>query len=186
MVLDDADFEKLPLKSLKQIEILGFVEDSIDPRIIEDCYYLAPEKGKKRGITADERAFQLILKTMEKLGVKAVAKLVMREKEHLCLVQPFDSILLLQTLCYADEVRDYEELKPTAVAIGEKELELAEMLIKQRTMVFEHGVFENDYRKALEQLIEAKIAGKEVVSIAEAPVPVGDLVSQLLASIGMK
>lgn len=179
VILDDADFASLPLKTLRQIEIVGFVSDSLDPRLIEETYYLSADKG-------GEKAYQLLHSVMARLGVKAVGKLAYREKEHLCVIFPFDSVFCLQTLCYAGELRPYEELKPTAMSLSDKELELGEVLVKQMMMDFDHASFADAYKEALERMIEAKIDGREITAPAEAEVPAGDMVSQLLASIGMK
>lgn len=181
VILSEADFQALPLKSLKQIEILGFVEDGIDARAIEATYYLSPDKGG-----TNQKPFQLLYTAMERLGVQAVGKLAYRDREHLCVIQPFDGIMLCQTLCYAQEIRPYQELKQAEVALSEKEMELGEALVKQMVMVFDFSVFEDEYQKALEELIQAKIEGREIAPVAEAEAPTGDLVGQLLASIGMK
>ena len=179
VILEEQDFQALPLKTLKQIEIVGFTEDELDPRAFDATYYLSPEKG-------GEKPYQLLLSVMERLNVRAVGKLAYREREHICMVSPFDGIMLLHTLCYADEIRDYEEIKPMAVALGDRELELGETLVRQMMMAFDLSAFKDDYREALEALIEAKIEGREIAVAEEAPAPAGDLVDQLLASIGMK
>lgn len=179
VILDDADFASLPLKSLKTIEIVGFVGDSLDPRIVEDTYYLSAEKGS-------DKAYQLLHSVMAKLSVKAIGKLAYREREHLCLIFPFDSIFALQTLCYAEELRPYDELRPKAVQLSDKELELGEMLVKQMMTEFDHASFTDEYKQALERLVEAKVEGREITAPAEAQVLAGDLVAQLLASVGMK
>lgn len=179
LILDDADFASLPLKTLKQIEIVGFVGDSLDPRLIEETYYLSADKG-------GEKAYQLLHSVMARLGVKAIGKLAYREREHLAVIFPFDSVFVLQTLIYTEELRSYEELKPTAIALSDKELELGEVLVKQMVMDFDHASYQDDYKQALERMIEAKIDGREITAPAEAEVPAGDMVEQLLASIGMK
>jgi len=179
VILEESDFQRLPLKTLKQIEIVGFTGDQIDPRAMDTTYYLSPEKG-------GEKPYQLLLSVMERLNVRAIGKLAYREREHICVVFPFDGIMLLQTLCYADEIRDYGEIKPMAVALGDRELELGQTLVREMMVSFDLSAFKDDYRQALEALIEAKIEGREIAVAAEAPAPTGDLVDQLLASIGMK
>ena len=178
-ILDDADFASLPLKTLKQIEVLGFTQGELDPRAIDATYYLSPEKG-------GEKPYHLLLTVMERLNVRAIGKLAYREREHLCVVPPFDGIMLLQTLFYADEIRGYEEIKPQSVSLSEREIELGETLVRQMAMSFDHSAFKDQYKEALEALIEAKIEGREIARAEEAPAPAGDLVDQLLASIGMK
>ena len=181
VILSEADFQALPLKSLKQIEILGFVRDGIDARAIEATYYLSPDKGG-----TNQKPFQLLYTAMERLGVQAIGKLAYRDREHLCVIQPFDGIMLCQTLCYAQEIRPHQELKQAEVALSEKETELGEALVQQMVMVFNFSVFQDEYQKALEELIQAKIEGRELTPVAQDEAPSGDLVGQLLASIGMK
>lgn len=180
VILDDADFQSLPLKTVKSIEIEGFTRDDIDPRMFNTAFYLVPDK--KGG---DVKAFSLLYKVMEELGVKAIGKLTYREKEHLVVITPFDGIFLLRTLFYSEEIRDYEEIKPKQVALSEKELKLGKTLIEQMICPFEPTAYKNEYKHALEQLIQAKIEGRELVKqdVAESS---SDLVEALLKSIGMK
>ena len=181
VILTEADLASLPLKTLHEIEVVGFTADRIDPRATADSFYLAPEKG-----SANLKPFQLIYAVMEKLGVKAVGKVAVRGREHPCVVSAFDGVMLVQTLCYSDEIRDFSEIRAEGVALSEKELELGETLVKQMMIAFDHCAFRDEYRHALEALVEAKLAGREVVAVGAAPAPAGDLVEQLLASIGIK
>ena len=179
VLLDEGDFASLPLKTLKQVEVVCFTKDSPDPRAYDEAYYLAPDKG-------GDKPFALLHQTMKKLGVKAIGKLAYRDREHICVVSPFDGVMLLQTLHWADEIRPADEIKPSMVALSEKELQLGETLIGQMIGVFAHASFHDDYRQALEALVTAKVEGKALASPAETPVASGDLVSQLLASLGIK
>lgn len=178
IILDDSDLQSLSLKSLKSLEILGFTKDAITPLAYDSVYFLSPDKG-------GEKAFALLYKTMEKLQVKAIGKLVYREREHLACVVPYGGIMLCQTLHYASEIRDFTEIKPREMAIGDKELQLAETLISQMTMIFDLNSFANDYRKALEAMIEAKIEGKILAPAPEAPAPAGDLADMLIKSLNL-
>lgn len=187
VILEEADFDNLPLKSAREISITSFVKDGLDPRIVEDTYYLSPETDKKaKQASQSVRAFWLLHQAMSKLGVRAIGKVAYRDREHPCIIAPFDSIFILQTLCYANEVRDYGELKQTAIDLSEKELELGERLISEMIMEFRHDEFKDEYSEALERLIEAKVAGTEITAPVQSEAPAGDLVAQLLASVGMK
>ena len=181
VMLEEADFQKLPLASVKSINIEGFTDDGIDPRAFDASYLLAPEKG-----SANEKPFALLYKAMETLNVKAVGKLAYRDKEHLCLISAYQGVFLLQTLFYADELRPFEDLKPKGVALSDKETELGMALVNQLKGVFAYDSYSDQYRQALEKLIEAKVEGKEVQVPAEQETPAGDLVSQLLASLNLK
>lgn len=176
IILEEQDFQSLPLKSLKTIEITEFTDRSrIDVRCFSDCYFLTCED-------TGAKAFTLFLKAMEKSNLVAIARLTYREREHLASIRPYDGVMLLHTLHYADELRPYEELKPGQVELSDKEMELALMLIDKMRGDFELGKYHDDYREALERLIEAKLAGEVITAPAEKP-PVADVADALLQSL---
>jgi len=176
VILEESDFMSLPLKSIKQIEVLEFVDSSkIDFRAYDDCYFLTCED-------TGTKAFTLFLKAMERVNLVGIAKLTYRDREHLSTLRPYNGLILLQTLHYADELRPYDELKPREVAVSDKELELALMLIDRMKSTFDHSKYQNDYRQALEQLIEAKIAG-EVITAPAAQAPITDVAEALIKSL---
>jgi len=178
IILEEADFESLPLRSLKQIEVVEFTDRSrIDIRSFDACYFLACED-------TGAKAFTLFLKAMAEANLVAIAKLTYREKEHLASIRPYNGLMLLHTLHYADELRPYEDLKPRAVELSDKEMELAKMLIDRMKGEFNPTKYHDDYREALEKLVEAKIAGKVLPVEAERPA-VSDVADALLASLNM-
>lgn len=183
IILEETDFLSLPLKSLRQIEVVEFVDSTgIDKRAYADCYFLSCED-------AGVKAFTLLLKAMESVNLVAIAKLTYRDREHLSAIRPYDGIMLLQTLHYADELRPYEDLKPRQMAlISDREMEMALALVKAMTAEFEHPKYHNDYREAVEQLIEAKLAGKVITAVPEkAPVAnVAEALIQSLKLVGVK
>jgi len=175
IILEEADLQSLPLRSLKQIEVTEFVEDNFDVRYFVDCYYLTCED-------TGARAFTLFLKAMEQASLIGVAKLTYREKERLSALRPFDGLILLHTLHYADEIRPVDEIKPKVVAVSEKELELASMLISRMKGEFDPSKYHDDYREALEKLVEARIEGKQI-AVEPEKAPVGDVTEALLKSL---
>jgi len=179
--LTEQDFATLPLKSVKQIEVVEFVPDSqLDSRWYEKSYYIGVDG-------AGHKAYRLLMLAMEQAGMVAVAKLAYREREHLCIIRSHDGVLLLQNLLYADQIRDYADLRPHEYAISDKEMELARALIKAMTVSeFDHSKYHDEYRHALEQLIEAKLAG-EVLPVPDEgqKAPVEDVAAALLASLDM-
>jgi DNA end-binding protein Ku len=181
IMLTEEELGSLPVKTLKQIEILGFAKDSIDPRAFEKPYYLSPEE-------IGGKAFELLRKGMEDRDVVAVAKLTYREKEHIAVLQSLGKIILLRTLHYADEIRDTFEVEPERQpALAPKEEEIIGLLIDRDTMVFEHSVFQDEYRLAVETLVEAKLLGKEIpVASPDGEQPAGDLMDQLVATLKAK
>jgi DNA end-binding protein Ku len=180
IILEEQDFQSLPLKSLKQIEVVQFVNGAeIDIRAVTDCYFLSCED-------VGAKAFTLFLKAMQSANLVAIAKLTYREREHLSVIRAYDGIMLLQTLHYADELRPYDELRPRQVTISDKEMEMALALINTMTGKFDLADYHDDYREALEQLIQAKLNGEVITAPAEiAPVSDGDMVDALMRSIKM-
>ena len=178
IILEDSDMAGLPLKSLKNIELVEFVAaTAIDPRMTDKSYFMAPDE-------AGPKAFSLLLQAMEKVGKVGVAKLSMREREHLCTVRPFGKILILQTLYWAEELRDPGELEKPLPVVSEKELEMGLMLLG--TLVNDKpdlNKYQNEYRAALMEVIQAKVAGTFVPAVAEAPKPATALVAALMASL---
>lgn len=176
--LSEQDFQTLPLKSVKTIEVVEFVDASqIDIRCFTKPYFLAADE-------AGHKAYKLFLMAMEQANLVAVAKLAYREREHLTIIRPFDGVMLLQTLHYADEIRDYQDLRPQEYPISDREQELALSLVRaMSTAQFELGKYHDDYRHALEQLIEAKIAGEVLPTAEPQMAPVTDVADALLASL---
>lgn len=157
VTLTDEDFERLPLPSKHTIELSAFVkEEEIDPVYYEKSYYVAP--GDRA-----EKAYALLLKALEKKSLSAIATITIRKKEQLCVLRPREGALMMETLFYPDEVRleTGVDLKDTKVT--ERELDMAFTLIELLRKPFDPGEYEDHYREALSELIDAKLAGREVV-----------------------
>lgn len=182
VVLDDDDLEKLPLRSSKAIDIAGFIEDRELPGPVyyQAAYYLEPEK-------AAAKPYKLLQKTLERTKRVAIAKFALRDRERLVSVRPLDGVLLLNTLHWPDEIRSTEELDlPEDVAVSAKEVQMAETLVDAMATSFDPGDFKDEYKEALEEIVAAKVEGKE--GIVEAPeaaaeTTVVDLMSALKASV---
>jgi len=176
--LSEADFQSLPLKSVKTIEVVEFVDEAqIDVRCYDKPYFLASDEG-------GYKAYKLFLQAMAEAKLVAVAKLTYREKERLAVVRPYYGVMMLQTLRYAEELRDFSDLKPLEYPVSDKEMDLAVSLVKaMASPQFELGKYHDEYRQALERLIEAKIAGEALPIAQEAPAPVSDVADALLASL---
>ena len=162
VTLTDDDFEKLPLPSKHTIELTAFVkEDEIDPVYYERSYHLAPDQ---RG----EKAYALLIRTLEKKGLTALATITIRKKEQLCALRPKDGTLMLETLYYPDEIRARPEMDLDNVKITDRELDMAFALIDLLRKPFDPEEYKDHYREALSQVIDAKLEGREVV---ESPAP---------------
>jgi len=178
--LTEADFQSLPLRSVKAIEVVEFIDPGqVDFRCWGKPYFLKAD-------TAGDKAYKLMMLAMEETGLAAVGKFAYREREHLCLLRPFDGVVALQTLLYAEQLRPYEEFRPKDYAVSDREIELAVALVEaMANPVFEHGKYHDEYRQALERLIEAKAAGEviEMPKVEEAPI--SDVAEALLASLNI-
>jgi Ku protein len=178
VVLTNEDFEKLPLPSRHTIEISAFVEEAeIDPVFFEKSYYLEP--GERA-----QKPYALLLKALEKKALTAIATVTMRNKEQLCAIRARNGVIMLETLYYPDEVRQETGVELESVRVSDKELDMAFTLIELLQKPFDPEEYHDHYREALEQLIEAKLEGKEVVSEPEAAeTKVFDLADALRRSV---
>jgi DNA end-binding protein Ku len=156
VILTDEDFERLPLPSKHAIELSAFVEQrEIDPIFYERTYYLEPDESGKK-------AYALLLKALDKKGLSAVATIAIRNKEQLCVLRPHEGTIMLETLYYPDEVRLERSVDVGEVKVSERELEMAFTLIDIFRKPFDPSEYQDHYREALAQLIEAKLEGKEM------------------------
>jgi DNA end-binding protein Ku len=178
VVLTDEDFEKLPLPSKHTIELSSFVQaEEIDPVYYEKSYYLEPEET---GL----KPFTLLMDALKEKQLTAVAKVAIRNKEQLCALRPHKGRLMLETLFYPDEIRVQDEVERPDIKVTKKELQMATSLIDLMLEEFDPTKYQDEYRGALSQIIEAKLEGAEIV---EAPAPkkgkVVDLMAALKASV---
>jgi DNA end-binding protein Ku len=183
VVIDDEDLEKLPLKTVRSIEIAQFVdaqEAESQTKFVKQAYYLEPDRvGRK--------AFQLLKEVLQDKGLTAICKIVIRDREALAAMDPFENTMLLSTLYWPDEIRDMGELDLPAeeAEIKPAEKKMAAQLIEAMTGEFDPAEYRDEYREALMQVIESKIEGREVVEIetAEEPTKLVDLMAALQASV---
>ena len=179
VLMDEADFASLPVKSLKSIDVVAFVEgDQIDPRHYKSSYFLAPE-------VAGVKAFSLFLQAMGKVNMVGICKLGYREKEHLATIRAYGGVILLQTLHYSDELRNQEEVAPKLADVSDQEMEMAITLLQTlKTPHADLGQYQDEYRVALLDRIQAKLNGTPITKAETAQEePQMDLVDALMASI---
>ena len=178
VIVSDEDFDKLPLASKRTIELAAFVKaEEIDPVYYEKSYYLEPDEV---GI----KPFALLMKALKEKSLTAVAKIAIRNKERLCALRPMDGTLMLETLYYPDEIRVERGTEVPEVQVSDRELEMASTLIDLLADSFEPEKYQDEYRRALMEIIEAKLQGEEFVEApAPAPAKVTDLMAALKASV---
>lgn len=180
VVLNEEDFERMPLTTAKTIEIQDFVPAAgVDMAYLDRMYYLEPAEG-------GAKPYQLLLRAMEQLQRWAVAKLTLRSRESLAVVWVRNNTLALSTMFYASEVRSTQGLNidTETVQVSDKEQELADRLIEELTTSFAPERYTSDYQAALADLISAKVAGAEVTAVTPGVrTKVVDLMEALRASL---
>jgi len=182
VVIDEGDFEAVPLKTVRAIEIEQFVEASRDSAttFVKQAYYLEPE-------AVGRKAFYLLKEVLAEEGLSAICKIVLKDREALAALNPFSNTMLLSTLYWPDEVRSTAELDLPEEEFKFKPAEklMAKQLIAAMKGEFDPANYEDEYRKALMAVIDAKIDGQPVVhpKAAEKPTKIADLMSVLEASV---
>ncbi|MGH7323237.1 MAG: Ku protein [Candidatus Rokuibacteriota bacterium] len=180
----DQELKALEGEASKMIDIAEFVPlEKVDPIYFERTYYLGPDKG-------GEKAYRLLADAMAKSGRVALAKFVMRGKESLVLIRSAQDGLMLHTMYFADEVRDFGEIdKGQSAKIRGGEMELAQQLIDGLTNdQFKPDQYADEYRQRVLDLMQKKVEGQEVTVAAPAPprAQVVDLMEALKESLAKR
>lgn len=188
LIIKDDELEKIKPEKGRTIDIIAFINlAEVDPIYYDRTYYLLPDEG-------GTKPYRLLVEAMTERKTVALARFVLRERQHLSALRPMaDGGLALHTMHYADEVVSWTELAdelPTKVAVGKQELAIAGQLIDALTQPFKPEGYEDEYRKQLEHLIQAKVEGEEVVTAStleedEIP-PVYNLMDALKRSVEQK
>jgi DNA end-binding protein Ku len=182
VVVTDEDLSAVPLKTIRAIEIEQFVPvDSAGEatRFVKQAYYLEPEPVARK-------AFYLLKGILAERGLRAIAKIVLKDREQLASIDPYESTMLLSTLHWPDEIRSTAELAlpESEVEVKPAERAMAEQLIDAMTAEFKATAYRDEYREALLTIIEAKAAGAEIAESTPAPAAkVTDLMAALEASV---
>jgi DNA end-binding protein Ku len=181
VVLTDEDLANVPISSSRAIDVVQFVPlEQIDPLYFAKSYYLEPDK-------AGVKPYVLLAKALEESGQVAVVKVALRQREALAALRVKDGVFVLETMLWPDEVRTPEfSFLDEDVQVRAPELAMAGNLIESLSGDFEPGEFHDDYRAALEELIEAKVEGQEIVAPTAGKADTGavvDLMAALRASV---
>jgi DNA end-binding protein Ku len=177
----DEELEAVAVDSIKAIDVVSFVPLSdIDPIYFDKTYYVIPEAS---GL----KAYKLLSEALEAEGQVGVAKVALRDKEHLSTIRLKDDVFVLETMHWPDEIRnpEFEELSKK-VEVRDQEVKMARQLIQQLSGEFKPEQFEDEYRVELQKLAERKVEGEEVTVAAEPeeePAPVVDIMEALKASV---
>jgi DNA end-binding protein Ku len=157
VVLTDKELEELPLPTTDTIEVLQFVpQNQIDELYVAKSYYLEAE-----GPAA--KPYVLLRDALAQSETVALVKIAIRRREALAVLRPRESLLVMHTMWWPDEVRETKEIEPPAdVTARKQELQMAASYIATLTGDFDPEKFTDDYAKALNELVQEKIEGHEV------------------------
>jgi DNA end-binding protein Ku len=178
LVLDDSDFADLPVRTVKEIEVVEFVPtDQVDPILFERTYYLEPE-------TSALKPYALLREALTSTDRTAIVLVTLRQKTHLAALRVAGDAITLQTLLWPDEVRrprtdnlgNDVELKP-------QELAMAASLVESMASDFDPSEYTDEYRAAVLAMIEDKLAGGDGVVAASASDEGGSEVLDLMAAL---
>jgi DNA end-binding protein Ku len=183
VVVTKEDFQRVAIKSTQVVDIKEFVDlEEIDPRYFDEPYMMAPDKG-------GGKAYVLLRQALKETGKAGIAKVVLRPpREKLAAVKPVGDVLFLETMHFADELRQPSELEIPDAEVGRKELDMALSLVNTMADKWKPEKFKDEYREALMDLIEQKIkAGGKPLPAAKGKAPAAtrivDLVSVLQQSL---
>lgn len=183
VIMTEEDMERIPLENTKTIDILDFVDlNQVDPVYFDKTYYLEASQG-------GEKAYSLLINAMQQTGKVAIAKVLIRSKQSLAALRVKETVLVMETIFYPDEIRSYASLNTgmDAVKLHENEIKMAVNLIQNLSTDFDPSKYQDEYRQAIREIIDAKIAGQEIATHTPAADKgnVVDLMAALKASIEM-
>jgi DNA end-binding protein Ku len=175
--LEDEDLDRLDVELTHSIDICDFVSlDEIDPIYFRKAYYLLPQDGA-------EKPYRLLARALDETGKVGIAKVVIRNKQHLACLRTFEDLLVLETMYYADEIRKPESVDGK-VRLAKAEVDMAKSLVENLSEPFEPERYDDTYRKELLALIRAKAKGKKLPEPQEAEEgEVVDLMAALRESV---
>ena len=168
--LTDEDLDRLT----HSIDICDFVDiDEIDPIYFRKAYYLLPEEGA-------EKPYGLLLSALQETGKVGIAKVVIRNKQHLAALRPWEKVLLLETMYFADEIRKPESVDGKG-NLRKAELEMARSLVENLSDTFDPGKYDDTYRKELLALLKEKAETGEISEPREDGEEEGEVVDLMAA-----
>lgn len=185
VTISDEELRSLDPEASRTIDIVEFVDlAEIEPLMYDNAYFLEPDE-------LAAKAYKVLVTALERAQKVAIARIVMRNKEYLAAVRPSDGVLVLSTMCYADEVNSVEEIdgitKAAGIEISDAEIAMAEQLISTLEADFEPGKYSDGYRERVLEMIKRKSDGEDILVVDEqepaASAQVVDLMAALEASV---
>ncbi|MCB0664423.1 MAG: Ku protein [Saprospiraceae bacterium] len=179
VIIESEDLDKIKLKSTKVIDIEAFVNaEEVNPALFDSPYFAGPD-----GEVAT-KAYSLLCETLKNSNKLGIGKVVLRDRESIVLIAPSGPGLMMYKLRYPDELRNIADVPNIGhVETDTAQLKLAETLVESMAKPFAELELEDKYRNAVMEIVEAKVEGKEIVTMAEEEAPIVDIMTALQESI---
>jgi len=178
--IDSEDLDRLDVELTHSVDICDFVSlDEIDPIYFRQAYYLVPQEG-------GEKPYRLLVEALEETGRVGIAKVVIRNKQHLACLRPWEHVLVLETMYYAEEVRRPDEVAGDVAAgdgLRKPEVEMAKSLVENLSAKFDPERYDDTYRSELLDLIRSKTEGQPLPEPSDEEPQVIDLMQALRESV---
>jgi DNA end-binding protein Ku len=178
--IEPEDLDRLDVELTHSVDICEFVAlDEIDPIYFRQAYYLVPQEG-------GEKPYRLLVEALEQTGRVGIARVVIRNKQHLACLRPYEKVLVIETMYYADEVRRPVEVAGDALAengLRKAEVEMAKSLVENLSAKFDPKSYDDTYRSELLELIRSKAEGAPLPEPHEEEAQVVDLMQALRESV---
>lgn len=181
ITIKDDELDQILGEKSRSVDIIDFVDvQNIDPVYFDKSYYLAPGEGGKK-------VYELLMKAMQKTNRAAIALITIRTRESLAIIRATEKVLIMETMFYANEVREVDKIEGIGgkTSLNENEIKMAIKLVNDLSTDFNPQKYTSSYRKKLHEMIKAKIAGETVEGKQISPDAenVVDLMTALKASI---
>jgi DNA end-binding protein Ku len=178
--IEPEDLDRLDVELTHSVDICDFVSlDEIDPIYFRQAYYLVPQEG-------GEKPYRLLVEALEETGRVGIAKVVIRNKQHLACLRPWEHVLVLETMYYAEEVRRPAEVGGDVAAengLRKAEVEMAKSLVENLSAKFDPERYDDTYRSELLELIRSKAEGQPLPEPSDEEPQVIDLMQALRESV---
>jgi DNA end-binding protein Ku len=183
VVLKEEDFRRVDIEATRTVDLIDFVDAAeIPPIFFQKPYYMEPQKS-------GAKAYALLREALQGTGKVGIAKVVIKTREHLAALKPYQDLLLLELMHFADELSKTDSLQvPKKLQVSQPEMNMARALIEQMTEKWDPARYKDDYRSALLEMIREKVKSggqepKAVKSKAKAATNVVDLAGALERSL---
>jgi DNA end-binding protein Ku len=155
VVIQDEDFKRVDIEATQTVDIIQFVKlAEVDPLLFMKPYYMEVRKG-------GDKAYTLLRQSLSKTGKIAIAKVVIKTRQHLAAIKPQERGLMLEIMHFPEELLDASDFKqPGSAQAGKSEMSMAEKLIESMSATWHPGAFKDDYHVMLEKVVEEKIKHK--------------------------